>query len=90
VPPAPTKRHLRRHAASTARLALHHSILKSLRPALLLGADIAKHLLDALHLIAGQTYSYRPEIVKNKAKDHVAPHIGSRKGSKIFTHRLAI
>ena len=45
-----------------------HSILKPLLPALLLGADIAKRLLDALQLIAGRTYSHRPGIVKSKPR----------------------
>jgi hypothetical protein len=45
-----------------------HSILKPLLPALLLGADVAKRLLDALQLIAGRTYSHRPGIIKSKPR----------------------
>ena len=43
-----------------------HSILKPLLPALLLGADIATRLLQALQLIASRTCSHRPGIVKSK------------------------
>jgi hypothetical protein len=39
-----------------------------LLPALLLGADIATRLLQALQLIAGRTYSHRPGIVKSKPR----------------------
>ena len=45
-----------------------HSILKPMLPALLLGADIAARLLDALQLIAGRTYSHRPGIMKSKPR----------------------
>jgi hypothetical protein len=45
-----------------------HSILRPLLPALLLGADIATRLLQALQLIAGRTYSHRPGIVKSKPR----------------------
>ncbi|MBC7859546.1 MAG: hypothetical protein H7Z39_12380 [Burkholderiaceae bacterium] len=45
-----------------------HSILKPLMPALLLGADIATRLLAALQLIAGRTYSHRPDIIKSKPR----------------------
>jgi len=45
-----------------------HSILKPLLPALLLGADIATRLFDALQLIAGRTYSHRPGIIKSKPR----------------------
>ena len=43
-----------------------HSILKPLLPALLLGVDSAACLLQALQLIASQTHSHRPGIVKSK------------------------
>jgi hypothetical protein len=56
---APTRR-INRAAA--------HSILKPLLPAMLLGADIATRLLNALQLIAGRTYSHRPGIVKSKPR----------------------
>ena len=45
-----------------------HSILKPLWPALLLGADIAARLIDALRLIACRTYSHRPGITKSKPR----------------------
>lgn len=45
-----------------------HSILKPLLPALLLGADIATRLREALRLIAGRTYSHRPGIIKSKPR----------------------
>ena len=52
-----------------------HSILKPLLPALLLGADIAARLLNALQLIAGRTYSHRPGIIKSKPRvAHPKPH----------------
>jgi hypothetical protein len=35
---------------------------------MLLGADIATRLLNALQLIAGRTYSHRPGIVKSKPR----------------------
>jgi hypothetical protein len=56
---APTRR-INRTAA--------HSILRPLLPALLLGANVATRLLQALQLIAGRTYSHRPGIVKSKPR----------------------
>ena len=47
-----------------------HSILKPLLPALLLGADIAARLIEALRLIGGRTYSHRPGIIKSKPPRH--------------------
>jgi hypothetical protein len=44
------------------------SILKPLLPALLLAADIAARLSQALQLIAGRTCSHRPGIIKSKPK----------------------
>jgi hypothetical protein len=46
-----------------------HSILKPLLPALLLGADVAARLLEALQLIAGRTYSHRPGVIKSKPRE---------------------
>ena len=59
------KRCCRRYDAATGPL---HSILKPLLPALLLGADIATRLHNALQLIAGRTYSHRPGIIKSKLR----------------------
>ena len=57
------------------------SILKPLLPALLLGADIATRLLDALKLIAGRTYSHRPGIITSK------PRVARQKSHKSMSHK---
>jgi hypothetical protein len=59
VPLAPTRR-INRAAA--------HSILKPLLPALLLCADAAARLLEALQLIARRTYSHRPGVAQSKPR----------------------
>lgn len=56
---APTRRVNRAYA---------HSVLKPLLPLLLLGADIATLLLDAMALIARKTYHHRPGISKPRIK----------------------
>lgn len=71
--PLPSTRRINRAAA--------HSILKPLLPALLLGVDIGTRLLQALHLIAGRTYSHRPDIVKSK------PRIMRTKPHKAMTQK---
>jgi hypothetical protein len=60
APLSPTRR-INRAAA--------HSILKPLLPALLLGAEVATRLFNALRLIAARTYSHRPGVVKSKPRN---------------------